>query len=75
MIGTDDAPRAARLFEIQLALDPKLFNTLAQGGSSDTQDLCGMDLVAIGFFKRLDDQLTFHRWNDFQLRLAPGPLK
>src|SRR5258707_228811 len=46
------------LFDAQLFLDPKLFDAFAERGPGDAEDFRSVDLVAVGFLERLNDQFA-----------------
>ena len=61
--------------DVQLPLYAKFLESFSQRCAGHPQDFGGMDLVAVGFFQRLDHQLAFNGRNDFQFGLTPRPLK
>src|ERR1035437_6764232 len=64
-----------RSLHVQLALDAELLDAFAQRCARDAQQLRGVDLVVVRFLERLDDELALDGGNDFQFRIAPGPLE
>jgi hypothetical protein len=63
------------LFDGQLLLDLKFLDALAQCGAGNAQQLGGLDLVAAGFKKGLDDEFAFDSREDFEFGVLAGPLK
>ena len=44
---------------IQLPLNPKFIDPLAQRRARDAEQLRGVNLVVVGFLQRLDDEFAF----------------
>jgi len=65
----------ATLFDGHLLVDAEFFDAFAQGCPGDAEEFGGVNLVASGFFEGLDDELAFDGRQDFQFRVAAGPVK
>ena len=66
---------SSKLLHRQLALNPKFFNPLPQRGPRDAEEFGGLDLVAVGFFEGVDDELAFDGGDNFQGLIGAGPLE
>ena len=60
---------------IQLAQNTKFINAFAQRGAGDAEHFGGVHLVIVCLLERLDDQLALDGGDDFQFRIAFGPLE
>src|ERR1700722_13405301 len=74
-LGNPNAPASTspRSLNIQLALDVEFVEAFAEGGAGDAKELGGVDLVALGFLQRVDDEFAFDGGKNLELGILPGP--